>query len=99
MNPYFQLTTLQVISDIESLLALNIEKTYYFPGDQARIADVPNGSSIPHSTAGIFRGQQKDWPLIPVAFRQIENQGADATDPEKIVRWIQATREFRRVSR
>lgn len=94
MNPYFELAEPQVIADIEGLLSLNVEKLYYRPGDEAQVTDSMNIHSLPHSTAGIFRGQLCDWPLIPKSFRGIEDEETEVTNAVRTFRWMQATREF-----
>lgn len=100
MNPYFELTEPQVIGDVERLLSLNVKKTYYRPGDEAPLVDVPNVLSIhsfPYSTAGIFRGQLRDWPLIPKSFREIPDEEMDrfTTEVWRTYRWTQATGKFK----
>src|SRR5438132_179945 len=93
MDLYFDLADPETISDLEVLLSLNVEKTYYRYGDPTPVADTASTISIPHSTAGIFRGQLNDWPLIPKCFRSIS-----ADEPDKpIVRsyqWRRATHKF-----
>jgi len=95
LNPYFDLAEPQVIADVERLLSLNVEKTYYRPGDEAQVADILSIHSLPHSTAGIFRGQLRDWPLIPKGFRGIKDQEMDVTEVIRTFRWMQATSKFR----
>lgn len=93
MNLYFDLADPQVISDLESLLSLNVKKTYYRHGDPTPVVDIASTISIPHSTAGIFRGQLHDWPLIPKCFRGISADNSD----KPIVRsfqWRRATDRF-----
>lgn len=101
MNPYFDVTEPQVISDIETLLSLNVRKKYYRPGDQTAVGQTTVGDimsmsshSIPHSTAGIFRGQLYDWPLIPKSFREEKLQQLEVSSAVRSLRFIQATRKF-----
>ncbi len=95
MNPYFELAEPQVIADVETLLSLNIEKTYYRPGDDSPVPDHLRIVSSPRTTAGIFRGQLLDWPLIPKSFRGIENHETEMTEVVRGFRWLQATARFR----
>ena len=95
MNPYFKLAEPQVIADIESLLSLNVEKTYYRPGDEAQLTDILSIDSVRHSTAVIFRGQLHDWPLIPKSFRGIKDQEVEVTKVIRSFRWARATSKFR----
>ena len=94
MNPYFELAELEVISDVERLLSLNVEKRYYRPGDQTQVDDILSIHSIAHSTAGIFRGQLRDWPLIPKSFRGIEAQESEVTEVIRSFRFAEATYKF-----
>jgi hypothetical protein len=96
MNPYFELAEPKVIADIESLLSLNMKKEYYLPGDQTRITDDLSGFSIPHTTAGIFRGQLLDWPLIPKCYREMNDLNTEIDELKRWSRWRQATYKFRR---
>ncbi len=95
MNLYFDLAEPQVISDVEMLLSLNVEKTYYRPGDPTRVDDILSTLSIPHSTAGIFLGQPRDWPLIPKCFRGIEVPETELTPVVRCFQWMRATHQFR----
>ena len=94
-NLYFEFGEPQVISDVETLLSLNVEKTYYRPGDPTRVDDIFSTLSIPHSTPGIFRGQLRDWPLIPKCFRGIEDPESDLTPTIRSFQWMRATHKFR----
>lgn len=80
MNPYFELAEPQIIADVERLLSLNVEKTCYRPGDEAQVSDVLSIHSLRRTTAGIFRGQLRDWPVIPKTFRGIKDQEAEITE-------------------
>ncbi|MDX6444983.1 MAG: hypothetical protein QOH71_2057 [Blastocatellia bacterium] len=93
MNPYFALEDPEVIDDVERLLSLNLEKTYYRPGDETPITDILSAHSL-HKTAGIFRGQLNDWPLIPKSYRAIAYPTEEITPIVRSFRWRQATREF-----
>lgn len=93
MNPYFELEEPEVIDDVERLLALNVEKTYYRPGDETPITDILSVHS-PHKTAGIFRGQLHGWALIPKSFRALPDEPGEITPVVRSFRWRQATREF-----
>ena len=95
MNPYFDLAEPQVIADVERLLSLNVEKRYYRPGDETQVTDILSIHFSPHSTAGIFRGQLFDWPLIPKSFRGMNDQEMEVTGVIRSYRWFQATSKFR----
>lgn len=98
MNPYFDIAEPRVIADVESLLSLNVRKTYYRPGDEKQVTDILSTSSSPHSTAGIFRGQLKDWPLIPKIWRGLTEKQEELTGGVRHFRWLQATDKFRNFS-
>jgi hypothetical protein len=93
MNPYFAFEDPEVIDDVEKLLSLNLEKTYYRPGAETPITDIFSAHSL-HQTAGIFRGQLNDWPLIPKSYRAIAYPTEEITPIVRSFRWRQATREF-----
>ena len=94
MNQYFELAEPQVIADIETLLSLNVEKTYYHPGDETRVTDIFSTSSLPHSTAGIFRGQLQDWPLIPKSYRGTVDLEMEVSEVIRTFQWMRATHKF-----
>lgn len=97
-NVYFDVTEPQSIEDVETLLSLNIERTYFRPGDTQPMPPQEAMLSIysMHETPGIFRGQSRDWPLIPQAFRTANFAETDLSDVIRSFRWIQSTGEFRR---
>jgi len=95
MNPYFELAEPRVIVDIESLLSLNVEKTYYRPGDETQVTDILSFYSSPYSTAGIFRGQLQDWPLNPKSYRETGELKTEATEVVRTYQWIRATHKFK----
>ncbi len=94
MNPYFELAEPQVIADIEKLLSLNLQKRYYRPGDETQVTDILSIHSSSNSTAGIFRGQLRDWPLIPKSFRGMNEQEMEVTGVKRSYRWIKSTSKF-----
>ena len=94
INPYFELEKPQIIEDVERLLLLNVEKTYYRPGDETPITGMMSIYSA-HSTAGIFRGQLNDWPLIPKSFRGMKDQEMEVTGVLRSYRWSVETSKFR----
>lgn len=96
MNPYFDLSEPQPIADVETLLSLNAERRYYRPGDETPVTDLTNLYSFAHETAGIFRGQLLDWPLIPRCFRGLPEQQQELTGVARISAWVRATSAFRR---
>jgi hypothetical protein len=96
MNPYFDLTEPQPVADVEGLLSLNTQKTYFRPGDQTRVEGITNIYSSPYSTAGIFRGQLHDWPLIPKCFRNVDPEKTDMSKVVRSFRWFEATAAFKR---
>lgn len=80
---YFEYSSIKPkrIDTIESLISLNIQKTYYLPGNITRPerGTSPNEIVAPiirdlngYETSGIFRGQIKDWDLIPKCYRDSE---------------------------
>ena len=93
-NLYFDLAEPRLISDIGTLLALNVKKTYYRTGDTTPVDDLLTTASIPHSTAGIFRGQLYDWPLVPKCFRGIDIPETEIPRSVRSFRWGQATHKF-----
>jgi hypothetical protein len=93
-NFYFEVTEPEVISDIDALLSLNARKMYYRPGDQTPIGDILNLYSVPHATAGIFRGQLRNLPLIPKVFRGIEPDKVEVSDIVRSYRFAVATHQF-----
>jgi hypothetical protein len=93
-NLYFEVAEPEVISDIDVLLSLNARKMYYRPGDQTPIGDILNLYSAPHATAGIFRGQLCNLPLIPKAFRGIELEDLEASEIVRSYRFARAMYQF-----
>ncbi len=80
-NYYFDLSEPIILKDIKSILSLNTQKEFYRLGS----TEPPNHTDyfgnyslnlsqplVGHSTSGIFRGQIKDWALLPKAFREIK---------------------------
>jgi hypothetical protein len=94
MNPYFELSESHIIKDVESLLSLNVKKAYYSPGDETQASKITDIYLFPHYTAGIFRGQLYNWPLIPKCYRGLEELKADATEVKRTYEWIKATHQF-----
>jgi len=104
MNAYFELAEPQAIADVQSLVSLNVEKTYYRPGEETRVDDVLGTYSLPtsismysmpHTTSGIFRGQLNDWPLVPKSLRGIEDHEMEATGVVRSFHFERRTSQFR----
>lgn len=72
MNPYFDLEKPRVVESIEELLSLNMTRRYYAPGNETPPPGDPIFHAFPYSTSGMFRGQLRDWPLIPKSFRDLD---------------------------
>jgi hypothetical protein len=68
-SPFFETEDPIRVRDFQSLLDLNVSKPYFAPGDS-----VPKKSNEMPSTvtSGIFRGQPKNWALVPKAWRDLE---------------------------
>jgi len=96
MNPFFDIEEAPSITSIERLLALNIEKMYYCPGDETQITDITSPQSVPHTTAGIFRGQLHSWPLIPKSYRMPADTEADCSMLDQKVTSVKAMSSFHR---
>jgi len=96
MNPYFDVETPIVIQNIEELMSLNVAKTYYRSGDETVVTDILNYFQFPHLTSGMFRGQLRDWPLMPKSFRDLDvKDDKDApSDSIKSYKYLSATSEF-----
>jgi hypothetical protein len=102
MNHYFELSEPCVIRDIETLFSLNLERTYYRPGnpDSETEPRAPSPNAVflrahPFSTTGLFRGQMDDWPLIPGAFRGVELSAERPSDVVLQFSYARAMRPFR----
>lgn len=96
MNPYFKIEEQIDIKDVDDLLSLNVEKTYYRSGYSKVINNFLDMYSFPYSTAGIFRGQLFDFPLIPKCFRHIKEFDKEKTPYKRTKHWVEATLSFRR---
>lgn len=94
-NPYFEIGIASPINAIETLLSLNAVRSSYLPCDSTPVTNVLHSSYVPHSTAGIFRGQIRNLPLIPRCFRGIDNEIDDLLDVARWMRWSRATRDLR----
>ena len=94
MIQLFEFNDPQIISNIDTLFSLNIQKTYYRPGDATVITDPLSAFSF-HMTSGIFRGQLNDWPLIPKLYRNLKNIELPASEAPRSFRWFDLTRQFR----
>lgn len=76
---YFYVEQTLQLDSIDELVGLNKMKIYYKPGKlystsssiQNNITTIIDNSS--HKTAGLFRGQTDDWPLIPSSYRSYRN--------------------------
>ena len=95
MNPFFDIEEPQVIEDVEWLLSLNVERTYYRPGDEVQVTDITSPYSFAYPTAGIFRGQLHNWPLIPKSFRGLAEEKEELSRTVRAFRWSRATSKFR----
>lgn len=103
-SPFFELTAPIIIESVEQLMRLNSEITYYIPGDTTIPKQDPNPLSVNmysmgYETAGIFRGQNKSWPLIPASYR--EHFYEPKNDTGKFVinfRYASATHQFKEFS-
>lgn len=101
MNHYFELAEPRVIDTVDALFLLNVEQTYYRPGDpnpERKPGSLPDAVFFvpsPHTTAGIFRGQVDDWPLVPGIYRGVELAAERPGDVALELGHLQATRRFR----
>lgn len=97
VNPYFDASRPQVIEDVDTLLSLNVQKGYYAPGDQTPVDDIRSLYHSPYLTSGIFRGQLRDWPLIPKGFRGLVEPAEEKplTPVIRSFQWSLATHKFR----
>lgn len=88
-NPYFDLSEPVPLTTVESLFALNVRRLYGAPGEPP---DLSGGAGLRfsegsvtliqhHETSGLFRGQLKNWPLVPACYRNLPDQElTSATD-------------------
>jgi len=95
MNHFFEIEEPQVVADVERLLSLNVERTYYRPGDETQVTETTSPYSFGYLTAGIFRGQLCNWPLIPKSYRGLADEQEEPTRAVRSFRWSQATSKFR----
>lgn len=95
-DPYFDVSEVQVIRDLDTLVSLNVEQLYYRPGSTEPVTDLITTYRLPHTTPGIFRGQVRDWPLLPKSFRDARKSTATSETVRRIVEWTNATDRFRR---
>lgn len=74
-SPYFYIENQFELNKLDQILDLAICKTY---GSQPGILYNPKNDLSPitnfkiFETSGLFRGQSKNWPLIPSAYRDID---------------------------
>jgi hypothetical protein len=95
MNHFFELSNPREIQSIEELLSLNYPKTYYLPGTDQRLPpDVISTEGSMHSTAGIFRGQLLDWPLLPKCYRPPFEMEEPREGIVARFRWYRTTHKF-----
>lgn|GEM_PF-2844627 len=97
-SPYFVIADSIEIKKFSDLLDLNKPKTFSLPGVLAeslasdkKISPEPADPNIfiystSHNTSGLFRGQEKNWPLIPSAYRKL-NETIDKDGSEIIIKF------------
>jgi len=68
-SPYFFIKEESTITSFNELISLNKKNKF-------ASVDYYTNSHLqePHETTGIFRGQSQDWPLIPVAYRDLKSR-------------------------
>jgi hypothetical protein len=75
-SPYFFIDEEITISSIQMLLELNKKRSFgsrnYDPLSPINLLTVHPHLLKPHESSGIFRGQARDWPLAPLAYREIK---------------------------
>jgi len=72
LSPYFNVIKESTLNSINELIELNKMKKYSEKGfEDISLTSHPLTAYFPrnHETCGIFRGQAKDWPLIPASYR------------------------------
>lgn len=95
MNPYFEISGPVVLESVESVLSLNIQKQFSGAGETFQVTEIGSTYRIPHMTAGIFRGQIRNWPLLPQSFRGVELASAETSQAERSYHWYKSTQKFR----
>jgi len=97
INPYFDLHDSKNIDSIDELLKLNIKQHYYKPGDTKYFQNNYSVHNISYETAGLFRGQISNCPLIPKCFRKVDlsEDFSNWSDVKKHYEYIHSTSTFR----
>ena len=95
-NPYFTIRRARRIRTLDELLALNVERRYYAPGSTEAITSPTSVYSLTRETAGLFRGQIENYPLVPKAFRDLRDNDRSTSSVVAGLRWFQSTHRFHR---
>ncbi|MAO65293.1 MAG: hypothetical protein CL666_09865 [Balneola sp.] len=113
-NFYFELSEPKKIDTLETLVSLNIQKEYFKPGFLERPPDrdskVISSTSfefptayplLGHNTSGLFRGQIRNWSLIPKCYRTLTRDKDLEEEKDSIRRYLfhKSLRGFREFCR
>ncbi len=98
-SPYFFIDEERTITSVQELLDLNKKRSLglddYDPFSPMNLLAVHPQLLKPHESSGIFRGQAQDWPLLPVAYRNINyNPDEPITDIRLRSAYLRSNNEF-----
>lgn len=102
-SPFFEMNEPVEIQTIHELFELNKEKTYGAPGKNftsgSSLNDLASSYVSPHNTSGLFRGQAKNWPLIPTSYRGIKfDSNGNVSEIKAKYEYFRSTHQFQEFS-